>query len=88
VPRRLTVEFQRGTEVWRVSLSLDEADGVTTLDFAMVLPDRHDPSDSGPGWEYYLDRLVADRAGEPMPEWDEYYLAQKAFYAGAMANIA
>lgn len=86
-PRRLVVDFQQSTESWRVSLSLTETDGVTTLIFGMSLPDGHDPSDTGPGWEYYLDRLVADRAGEPLPDWEEYYPAQKTFYAEAMANL-
>ena len=86
-PRRLVVEFQQGEEPWRVSLSLTEADGVTTLIFGMAIAQGQDASDIGPGWEYYLDRLVADRAGEPLPDWEEYYPAQKSFYAEAMASI-
>ena len=34
----------------------------------------------GPGWEWYLDRLVAALDGRPMPEWDDYYPALRAAY--------
>ena len=38
--------------------------------------------DVGAGWEWYLDRLVAAIAGEPMPAWDDYYPALRDAYAG------
>ena len=44
---------------------------------------RHLAADAGPGWEYYLDNLVAARAGEPLPKFDEDYPAQKAYYEQA-----
>jgi len=37
--------------------------------------------DVGAGWEWYLDRLVAAIAGEPMPAWDDYYPALRDAYA-------
>ena len=46
-------------EAWELTLVLTELDGVTTLKFTQVI---HDPAvleSVGPGWEYYLDRLVA-----------------------------
>lgn len=36
--------------------------------------------DVGVGWEWYLDRLVAAIAGEPMPAWDDYYPALREAY--------
>ncbi len=86
-PKRLVVEFMQGDETWRISLDLTEADSVTTLRFTMRLPEGHDVSDTGPGWEYYLDRLVADRLGESMPGWDDYYPAQKAYYQAAIGAM-
>ena len=37
----------------------------------------------GPGWEYYLDRLVAAEAGRSVAEvdWDAYYPALSSSYA-------
>lgn len=37
--------------------------------------------DYGPGWEYYLDRLVASRDGSPLPSFEEYYPSQKAYFS-------
>jgi hypothetical protein len=34
----------------------------------------------GPGWEYYLDALVASREGQPLPKFDAYYPEQKAYF--------
>jgi hypothetical protein len=52
----------------------------TELRFVHHLSDRKLAGDYGPGWEYYLDMLVAARAGQPLPTFDEYYPAQKAYY--------
>ena len=34
----------------------------------------------GPGWEYYLDNLVAARAGAKLPTFDEYYPSMQGHY--------
>jgi hypothetical protein len=34
----------------------------------------------GPGWEYYLDMLVAARDDLPAPSFDDYYPAMKPYY--------
>jgi hypothetical protein len=34
----------------------------------------------GPGWDYYLDRLMAAHARRPMPEWEQYYPALAEHY--------
>jgi uncharacterized protein YndB with AHSA1/START domain len=48
---------------WQHTLELDESDGVTTLTFTQVVPEGPLGADLvasvGPGWDYYLDRLVA-----------------------------
>jgi len=36
--------------------------------------------DYGPGWEYYLDMLVAARDDLPTPSFDDYYPAMKGYY--------
>lgn len=35
----------------------------------------------GPGWEYYLDMLVAARDGAPKPDFDDYYPTMKSYFA-------
>jgi hypothetical protein len=34
----------------------------------------------GPGWEYYLDMLVAARDGSPEPDFDAYFPAMKPYF--------
>ena len=45
--------------LWEIALDLAEDDGVTTLTFTQRVHDAATGRDVGPGWEYYLDRLVA-----------------------------
>jgi hypothetical protein len=47
------------------------------------LTDRKLARDMGPGWEYYLDNLVAARAGEKLPKFDEYYPSMQVHYTDA-----
>ena len=83
-PRRLSVESTDGNGTWKVTVELSETDGVTTLVFRQ---DDLDPSaapDVGPGWEWYLDRLVAAEAGGPVPDLDAFdrdYMPLSAAYA-------
>ncbi|KHL08973.1 uncharacterized protein YndB with AHSA1/START domain [Mumia flava] len=34
----------------------------------------------GPGWDYYLDLLVAHVAGDELATWDAYYPSMRAYY--------
>lgn len=72
---------------WHLQMDLTEADGVTTLLFAQDLPDPAMAEDVGPGWEYYLDRLVAAETGaDPATVvWDDYYPALKEHYQALFA---
>ncbi len=46
---------------------------MTTLTFGQRVKDGFDAASIGPGWDYYLDRLIAARAGADLPVWDTYY---------------
>lgn len=65
---------------WRIELTLTQRGATTELRFMQRLEDPKLAGDVGPGWEYYLDRLVAAREGLPMPSFEDYYPAQKAHY--------
>jgi len=80
-PNRLVVTMKDDYGDWRIELSLAQAGAGTQLRFVQVLSDRTMAGEVGPGWEYYLDMLVAARAGEPLPSFDDYYPAQKAHYS-------
>jgi hypothetical protein len=44
------------------------------------LSDRKLAGDVGPGWEYYLDMLVAVGEGKALPSFEDYYPAQQAYF--------
>lgn len=79
-PRRLTLVMKDESGVWRIELTLAQSDDTTTLRFVQHLPDLKLAGEVGPGWEYYLDMLVASREGKSLPSFDDYYPAQKAYY--------
>lgn len=72
---------------WKLELALAEHAGVTTLTFTQHIADPKIVGEVGPGWEYYLDMLVAARAGEPLPAFDAYYPAQRDHYVAQNAAL-
>ena len=52
----------------------------TTLELIHHRVDRKSMGAIGPGWEYYLDNLVAARERQPLPKFDSYYPSQKAYF--------
>lgn len=79
-PRRLIVRTKDESGDWRLELTLTQMGDTTELRFVHHLSDPKLAGDTGPGWEYYLDMLVAAREGQALPSFDEYYPAQKAHY--------
>jgi len=69
-----------------LELKLREANGVTELEFTHHLTDkqRTGVGDFGPGWEYYLDNLVAYREAATLPTFEQYYPSQKDYYVAQM----
>lgn len=88
---RITTSMEKddgGTESWRLQLDLAEVDGTTTLTFAQDVPDPAMAENVGPGWDYYLDRMVAAESGEDPAgvEWDDYYPGLSAHYREAFGT--
>ena len=79
-PRRLVVTMKDDHGEWRLELTLTQTGDATELRLVQPLSDRKLAGDIGPGWEYYLDMLVAAREGSALPSFDDYYPAQKAHY--------
>ena len=82
-PRRLHLTSHTGEEVWQLELDLTHADGVTTLTFAQPGVTREQVGGVGPGWDYYLDRLVdAETGADPSQRNFErdYYPSTAAHY--------
>ena len=73
-PRHVAVSSHDVYGTWRLEATLVERDGVTELTFVQHLDDGVGIGEVGPGWEYYLDRLVFSREeGTPEPTFDDYY---------------
>ncbi|SDI60001.1 SRPBCC family protein [Nonomuraea jiangxiensis] len=79
-PRRLALSSTDEFGSWHVELLLSEAGGETLLRFVQHLDDEDQIGEVGPGWDYYLDMLVAARDGSPTPDFDTYYPAMKPYY--------
>jgi uncharacterized protein YndB with AHSA1/START domain len=73
-PHRLHLTSRAGTEVWLLELDLTHADGVTTLTFSQPGVTKEQVGGVGPGWDYYLDRLVDVETGaDPaLRSWGDY----------------
>lgn len=76
-PRRLALS---AGDDWVLDMVLTESAGVTELRFTQHLTGTEGVGEVGPGWEFYLDALVASRDGSPAPDFDDYYPAQKAWF--------
>ncbi len=79
-PRRLAVSSVDEAGTWHLEALLAHDDGVTVLTFVHHLDAGVDVGSIGPGWEWYLDRLVSSRDELSFPDFDDYYPAQKAYY--------
>ncbi|MEV4345927.1 SRPBCC family protein [Actinoplanes sp. NPDC049596] len=79
-PRHLALSSVTDYGSFYLEMVLTESDGVTELRFTQHLTDTEGVGDFGPGWEYYLDGLVAARDGRPMPDFGDYYPAMKAHF--------
>jgi uncharacterized protein YndB with AHSA1/START domain len=80
-PSHLSVSTVDEHGSWHLDANLSERNGVTTLEFMhrQIIP--ADAENVGPGWEYYLDMLVASRDNRPLPDFGDYYPAQAAYFA-------
>lgn len=87
-PHRLVVStVDADGNTWRMRLDLTEADGTTTLVFGQQMTDPDVAASVGPGWDYYLDRLVAAEAGQDVAsiDFDDYYPALSDHYRTLLA---
>jgi uncharacterized protein YndB with AHSA1/START domain len=82
-PRRLHVTSAVGDEEWLLNLDLTHADGITTLTLAQPGVTAEQVAGVGPGWDYYLDRLVDVETGTDPSRRDferDYYPVTSSHY--------
>ncbi|WAU82904.1 SRPBCC family protein [Streptomyces sp. Qhu-G9] len=85
-PSRLAVSMSDEAGEWRMELQLSESSGTTELRLIHHLMTTGGVGEVGPGWEYYLDMLVAARSGAKSPSFDDYYPAQRAYFQALAAG--
>jgi uncharacterized protein YndB with AHSA1/START domain len=79
-PTHLAVSTTDDSGTWRMEAQLEESDGVTELRLIQHVERTDVVGSSGPGWEYYLDMLIASREDKPLPSFDDYYPSQEEYY--------
>ncbi|MFW5470453.1 SRPBCC family protein [Knoellia sp. CPCC 206435] len=89
-PTRLRMRSARPDDqglLWVWQVDLVESGGVTTLTFAQEVVDVTLAESVGPGWDYYLDRLVAAEAGGDLGaiDFDAYFPAMTGHYRAQLA---
>ena len=81
-PHRLVLTSVGSSFTSKLELSLKATGDGCELEFVQHAVNRAMVGEIGPGWEYYLDNLVASRGDGPLPKFDTYYPAQKAYFMG------
>ncbi|WP_114561219.1 SRPBCC family protein [Desertihabitans aurantiacus] len=79
-PSHLRVRMVDEYGAWDLEAHLSEADGVTTLEFVQHLTEPGEATDTGPGWEYYLDRFASVVTGGAEPDFADYHPSMVAHY--------
>lgn len=82
-PQTLAVSATDDYGQWRLTAELSETDGRTTLTLRQEDVDLDTLPQTGPGWEWYLDRLVAAASGGTPPtlgDFDTTYLPMGTAY--------
>ncbi|MER7273091.1 SRPBCC family protein [Dactylosporangium sp. NPDC000244] len=85
-PRRLAVSGSEEAGGWRMEVLLTERDGTTELRLVHRGVDVSQVGEVGPGWEFYLDALVAAREGTPAKPFEDYYPSMKPYYESLSAD--
>lgn len=80
-PNRLVLHVLDEGADWEISFELED-DGAedTLLVFTQLLTERVEIGEVGPGWEYYLDLLIAATEDTEEPIFEQYFPAMSAQY--------
>jgi uncharacterized protein YndB with AHSA1/START domain len=86
-PRRFAGDTSAGSGSWHLWFELVPKGESTVLLFGQRLNPGEDVGSIGPGWEYYLDRLVAVTKGQDAASvtWEDYFPALQPAYERLVA---
>jgi uncharacterized protein YndB with AHSA1/START domain len=81
-PTHVAVSTHDPGGAWLLEVTLTPIDAEhTRLRFVHHLDDKANSEEIGPGWEFYLDRLVAAMNDNPLPNFDDYWPSLASAYA-------
>ncbi|TBN57518.1 SRPBCC family protein [Glaciihabitans arcticus] len=75
------------TDSFVLEVRLFPLDNGTELILSQTLDDPSLAESYGPGWEFYLDALLAARDGRPLPRFGDYDPSMAPYYAGLARNL-
>ncbi|MHA3682737.1 SRPBCC domain-containing protein [Leucobacter sp. HY1908] len=80
-PNRLVLHVLDEGVDWEIAFALEaDGDDDTVLLFTQLLTERVELGEIGPGWEYYLDLLVAATEDTEEPSFEHYVVGMSAAY--------
>lgn len=79
-PHRLALDVLDAAGDWHLEIRLAPRGDHTEMTFVQHRETTAGAGEIGPGWEYYLDNLLASRTGDPMPVFDDYYPSMQTHY--------
>lgn len=79
-PHLLAVSLTDAAGGWWLEIRLADGGERTELTFVQRRIDPGGVGDIGPGWEFYLDMLIATRESQPLPSFDDYHPCMSAHY--------
>lgn len=79
-PEHLELTVVDAAGEWYLEIRLASRGDHTDLTFVQHRENTDGVGEIGPGWEYYLDNLVASREGTPLPSFDDYYPAMLEYF--------
>ena len=87
-PHRLALAVSDEAGGWFIEVRLAAAGEHTDLTFVQHRLGADGVGDIGPGWEYYLDQLIASRESQPLPSFDDYHPSMSAYYTDQVAALS
>ena len=79
-PTFLSLTVGDAADPWLLDLTLIDRGELTELTLTQHRADAGGAGEIGPGWEYYLDNLIASRENTALPDFDDYYPELKSYF--------
>ncbi len=86
-PTRLGVTMMDEAGDWPLVIRLAARNGLTELTLIQHCRTTAAIETVGPGWEFYLDALIASREDRPLPAFEVYYPALSDYYRAAADTL-